>query len=115
METAVAQRQFEVKVFFAHMKGDKKVDAAESSITFARCYTINDVYVSEDWAELVFDPFGRMFLNPPNENRHPELIEHYREFLASLEPHDYLEGTTADQIIIPVSRFEFIEGNWFDQ
>jgi len=113
--TEVATRQFDVKVFYAHCRGDSFVEAKDSGITFARAYTINGIYVSEDWAELHFEPWGVMVLKEPDEDRSQHLVGPYREFLESLTADEYLEEPSSDKgITIPVSRFEFIEGNWFD-
>ena len=107
-------RQFHVQVFFAHCKGSDFVENWDSVITFVRAYLVNGVYVSEDWAELIFQPFGQLHLHPPRDGRHPALTEPYQEFLDSLTEEEWLEGTTDDVIVLPVSRFEFIEGVWFE-
>lgn len=108
-------RHFHVKVYFAHCAGSAFVEARDSYITFARAYVVNGVFVSEDWAELEFTPFGSLRLSPPDDDRHPAVVDPYRDFLDSLTPDDVLEDSTHEHPIIPVSSFEFIEGNWFDQ
>ena len=104
-------RKFHVKVFFAHVKGSEFVDCKESVITFARAYTVNDVYVSEDWAELRFSPFGELALSSPDDGRAEDLVAPYQELLDSITLDDRLDY---EGVVIPVSTIEFVEGNWFD-
>ena len=90
------------------------VEAKDSHITFVRAYTINDIYVDNDWGEVCFDPFGRMRLSRPDEGRDPRLTDPYVEFFESLTMDDLLEDSTEEEPIIPISSFEIIEGNWWD-
>ena len=111
MKEAIAaeteQRQFHVKVYFAHCKGSEFVEGEDSLITFARAYFVNGVYVDAGWAELRFSPFGEMALFPPEDERHPDFADPYRELLDSITLEDRLDQ---DGIVIPVSTFEFVEG-----
>lgn len=102
-------RHFHVKIVYAHVAGSDMVEAKDSNITFVRGYVVNGIYVSEDWAEVAFDPFGRMTLHHPDPDRHPGARLPYEEFLSSLTEADWLEDSTLAHPIIPISSFEFIE------
>ena len=108
-------RHFHLRVYYAHCREDSFVEADESFITFARMYVLNGVPIREDWAELRFSPFGQLILHHPDpEESHPGFIVPYEVFLSTLTKEDWLEGSSRAHPIIPVSSFEFIEGNWFD-
>lgn len=107
-------RHFHLKVYFAHCEGSRFVSAEESVITFARMYEVNGVAIREGWGEITFDPFGKMTLHHPDPDENPSFRIPYEKFLSSLTEDDWLWGATPAHPIIPISSFEFIEGNWFD-
>lgn len=102
-------RHFHVKVYYAHISGSEMVAEEDSAITFARGYSIDGVYISEDWAEVTFNPFGQMTLHHPDPDRNPGVRLPYERFLSSLTEDDWLEGSTLAHPIIPISSLEFIE------
>lgn len=106
-------RQNHVKVFYAHCKGDSFVEAPESVITFVRAYGVNGVLVDCDWAELKFVPFGQIHLRRLSEQereaRPPYMTLPYERFLATLTVDDWLEETTDEVVVLPVSTLELVE------
>jgi hypothetical protein len=102
-----------VTVFYAHINGSKVVDASNSLITFVRAYGVNGTLVDCDWAELRFVPFGQLHLRRLDErersSRHPEIVQPYERLLDSYTEEDWLEETTDEVIVIPVSSMDISE------
>lgn len=105
-------RRFHVTVFYAHAKGSEWVTADESDIIFARAYGVGSVLVDLEWAELRFTPFGEIHLRKVTDatQRHPAFVEPYERLWASLTADDWLEATTEEIIVLPVSTINFREG-----
>jgi hypothetical protein len=105
-------RKFHVTVFYVHASGDKWVSADASDIMLARAYGVGWVLVDLEWAELRFTPFGEIHLRklPENPDRHPAFVEPYKRLWDSLTAEDWLDSTTEETIVLPVSTINFREG-----
>ncbi len=105
-------KQNHVTVFYVHAKGGGWVSAEESDIIFARAYGVGTVLVDLEWAELRFTPFGEIHLKKLEGEqlaRHPSFIEPYQRLWHSLTADDWLDATTEDVIVLPVSTIQFRE------
>ena len=102
-----------VTIFYVHANGDSFTDASNSAITFVRAYGVNGTLVDSDWAELKFTPFGELHMKQLDEEekreRHPDIVEPYQRLLDSYTADDWLDETTDEVMIIPVSSFDIAE------
>lgn len=100
-----------VTIFYAHIKKESSItsDPSESHIVFVRGYGVNGVLVDCEWAELRFTPFGELRMRRLSEDekkdRHPSLVVPYEFLLNSYTAEDWLEESTDEMLVIPVSSF----------
>lgn len=109
--------QFHVRALYSHHKGERMVSTDDSAITFVSEYYVNGLFVDSIWAELLFSPFGELWLTLPGVSEPERRTKEYVEFYEALTPDDCLEGSDfnfAPGVIraatrgIPVSTLEFI-------
>jgi hypothetical protein len=101
-----------VTVFYVHASGSEWVSPDESEIIFARAYAVNAVLVDLEWGELHFTPFGEIHLKKltgDQLDRHPAFVEPYQRLWNSLTADDWLDSTTDDVIVLPVTTIHFRE------
>lgn len=105
-------KKFHVTAFYVHASGIEWVSVDRSDILFVRAYGVGTTLVDLEWADLHFTPFGEIHLRKLSDdqlNRHPSLVDPYLRFWHSLTKDDWLDTTTTDVIVLPVSSIDFRE------
>jgi len=113
------EKQIHVRVRYAHWRGDSQVEPEDSAIIVVIEYEFNGFPVSDSAVVLEFDTFASATLAVPED--HPEIPDDINEsnrlfhercikaFRDTLTASDWLDGTTDDVLVVPVSRLEMIE------
>lgn len=115
----VREKQICVKVLYAHWSGEHQVDASDSHQIVVIGYDVNGYDFSPSQMKLEFDTFAQahIFIGDDLREIDPEMNEknrkYHREKLQALRdtltPSDWLEGTTEEDLYLPIACIEWIE------
>ena len=102
-----------VTVGFRYYAGDKIVAEDESRIMGVVHYEVAGKWIPCELAELVADgPFMTLRLSESSEYEGPWLERHsqdVRDLREELTPGDWLEQTTDEVLVLPVSSMEWVD------
>lgn len=115
----VRRTQIDVRVLYAHWRGEDQVIAQDSAQIVLIAYEINGHHLSHEQVRLEFDIVARAYVWVPeplpevdlatNERNHVYYSDHMDALRSTLTPHDWLEETTDEVLVLPIARISWVE------
>jgi hypothetical protein len=109
-------RKIHLKVEFRHWAGCSQVPRDKSGIVVICGYELNGMFVGESLGKLVADTFlmFEVAMPKPIDTRHWKMNNKYwtdsiKQIRAAFTEEDWMEGTTDEVLLLPVSTIEWVE------
>jgi hypothetical protein len=103
-------KRVDVKIAYRPWSGDRQVAKEDATANFVGHYEINGYWIGDDTVRLDFDGFISIAVKrePPAE-AYPLTRSQHLDLLAGFTEEDWLDTSTDDEIVLLVSRLDFVE------